>query len=303
MIMIKAHRQIAFLRGIALVAFVSLTYPAYADTDSPSDAATPVSGHSLFDPVPSDQLRSMATDRPNVTNTPQTVDAGHLQVEEGFFDYARSRTNAIAPPRTLVFGHTNFRLGVLDSLELNAAIDSDDVIWNTVDASGRTARQSGVGDTTIGGKLNFWGDDGSDDDWATALAIQPQIKLPTAQSGLGNGHTELAVNLPFAINLPDDFHLGLQTSLAQQRNQANTGYTTGWQNSASVDRVLLGLFDVYLEYAGRVTAERHVSSQQTLDVGFTCPVTSSIVLDGGVNFGLNAASPVTEWLAGASIRF
>jgi hypothetical protein len=91
--------------------------------------------------------------------------------------------------------------------------------------------------------------------------------------------------------------------VTQQRNQANTGYSTGWENSASLDRVLLGLFDVYLEYASRVAAERHASTQQTIDVGLTYPVTSSLVLDSGVNFGLNATSPTTEWMTGASIRF
>jgi hypothetical protein len=301
MTMIKAHRPTTGVLLATLAAFVCLTNPAYADTDSPNQPAADATSHTLFDPTPPDQLRSMATDRPNVTNTPQTIDAGHLQVEAGFFDYARSRTNAPSPPRSLVFGHTNFRSGVLDNLEVNAAIDSYDVVWNT-DASGQRTRQSGLGDMTIGGKLNFWGDDGSDDVGATALAIQPQLKLPTAKSGLGNGHAELAVNVPFTVNLPADFHLGLQTGLGQQRNQANTGYTTGWQNSTSVDRVLLG-FDVYLEYASRVTAERHAGTQQTLDIGFTYPVTDSIVLDSGVSFGLNAAAPVTEWLSGASTRF
>ena len=212
MTMIKAHRPIAGALTTMLAALVCLPHPVLADADSANGPVADAQSHTLFDPAPADQLRSMATDRPNVTNTPQTIDAGHLQVEEGFFDYARSRTNAPSPPRTLVFGHTNFRLGVLDNLEVNAAIDSYDVDWNT-DASGRTTRQSGVGDTTIGGKLNFWGDDGSDDTWATALAIQPQLKLPTAQSGLGNGHAELAVNVPFLVNLPAEFHLGLQTGI------------------------------------------------------------------------------------------
>ena len=30
----------------------------------------------------------MDTDRPNITNTPHTIDAGHLQIEAGAADYA-----------------------------------------------------------------------------------------------------------------------------------------------------------------------------------------------------------------------
>ncbi|HEY1981609.1 MAG TPA: transporter [Xanthobacteraceae bacterium] len=184
---------------------MACAHSGYADAGGPNEPASDVPGHTLFNPTPDDQMRQMATDRPNVTNTPQTIDAGHLQVELGLFDFARSQTSPTSTPRSLVFGHTNFRLGILDNLEVNAAIDSYDVFWNTQDASGRTQRQSGLGDMTIGGTLNFWGDDGSDDAWATALAVQPQLKLPTAQSGLGNGHPEFSISLPFTVNLPADF--------------------------------------------------------------------------------------------------
>ncbi len=49
------------------------------------------SGYSLFDPTPDRLLRDMTTDRPDTTESPFTVDAGHIQIETNLFGYARSR--------------------------------------------------------------------------------------------------------------------------------------------------------------------------------------------------------------------
>ncbi len=105
------------------------------------------------------------------------------------------------------------------------------------------------------------------------------------------------------MNLPAGFHLGLQPTFSDERNSTDTGYVAGWQNSISIDRVILGNFDVYLEYWMHCTTEAHQESQQTLDVGFTFPINNNIVLDTAVNLGLNKASTTFECLAGISLRF
>jgi len=38
--------------------------------------------YNLFHPVPKEQLRDMETDRPDITESPITTDAGHIQVEK-----------------------------------------------------------------------------------------------------------------------------------------------------------------------------------------------------------------------------
>ena len=256
--------------------------------------------------TPTKQLRDMDTDRPNKTNTPHTVDAGHLQIETGFFDYDYDRNlyqGANARTDALDLGQFNFRVGVLDNLELNAIIDSYDFLRTADYITNKSAHQNGLGDLTLGGKFNFWGNESGGAPWATALGIQPQFKVPTARENLGNGHPELFVGFPFLVNLPAGFHLGLQSTISWERNSINTGDVTGWQNSASIDRVVIANLDVYLEYWSHVSTQRHQESQQTLDVGATYPWNDDIVLDGGVNFGLNKASDNIECLAGVSIRF
>jgi hypothetical protein len=256
--------------------------------------------------APADQLRAMDTDRPNVTNTPHTIDAGHVQLEAGMMDYTYDRDRyqgADARSDRWDFGQLNIRVGVLGNLELNAIVDAYQFVRTRDDAARTTSRAAGIGDTIVGGKLNLWGNSGSDDVWATAFAIQPQIKLPTAHDTIGNGRVEFSVGVPFQINLPAGFHLGLQSRVAYERDTANTGYVIGLENSIAVDHVVFDKLDLYVEYAAAASTEKHVEAVQTMDVGGTYALTDNVVLDTGLNLGLNKASDNVEILAGISVRF
>jgi len=248
----------------------------------------------------------MDTDRPNITNTPHTIDAGHLQIETGLIDYSYDRSRSSGATYRyddFAFATSNFRMGILNNLELNAVIDPYEIERTRDNASNTTEYSRGFGDTTIGAKLNLWGNDGGDAAWQSGLAIQPQFKFPTASDGLGNGHFEFSIALPFLVNLPAGFHLGLQPGGSLQRNTQNDGNAAGMQNSISIDRVLLGNLDVYFEYASDVTTQKHTQPVQTIDIGGTYPVSNNIVLDAGVALGLNNSTNDIEVLAGISVRF
>ncbi|MGA3066989.1 MAG: transporter [Tepidisphaeraceae bacterium] len=281
---------------------------ARADDGSPATAATQPadkSQYTLFDPVPGDLMRAMSPDRPNKTNSPLTVDAGHLQIETGILDYVDTQDRYEGDngrEQSLDFGQIEFRLGVLDNLELDTFVNAFNLDQEQDFTADQSSRQSGFGDTTVGGKLNFWGDD-SDDVWNTAFGLQPLFKIPTAADGLGNGRPEAFFGFPFQINLPDQFGLGVETVASWERNSLDTGYVAGSQNMASVDRVIFGNLDVYLEYWMHTSTERHLESQQTVDVGCSYAVTQRVILDTGFNFGLNKASNTLECTAGISVLF
>jgi len=67
--------------------------------------------------------------------------------------------------------------------------------------AGGTTSVSGVGDTVARLKINVLGDDRG----AVAAAVLPYIKLPTAQSGLGNGRVENGLILPLSFSAPGGF--------------------------------------------------------------------------------------------------
>jgi hypothetical protein len=293
---------------IGMLALLLAGQSAMADGSPAATAATQPPDkcqYTLFNPTPVDQMRGMDIDRPSRTNTPHTIDAGHLQVETGIIDYSFYRGKyhgANTRSDTFGLGQFNFRLGVLDNLEINAVINSEDLLRNTDLLAHQSSRQNGFGDTVVGATLNLWGDESGDTVWATALGIQPQFKIPTARENIGNGHGELFVGLPFAVNLPAGFHLGFQSTLSWERNSQNNGETTGWQNSIAVDRAFFDRFDVYVEYWSHVSTEHHQMSQQTINVGVTISLTDNLAVDTGVDFGLNRATTTIECLAGFSFR-
>src|SRR5262249_15614520 len=70
----------------------------------------------LFNPTPDKLLREMTTDRPDITESPFTVDAGHLQFETTLVGYTRSAPDR---ERTVTdefdFFTTNMRIGITNS--------------------------------------------------------------------------------------------------------------------------------------------------------------------------------------------
>jgi hypothetical protein len=273
-------------------------------TSAPADSDK--AQYTLFNPTPAAQLREMDTDRPNVTNTPHTIDAGHLQIETGLVDYVHNRSHvsgSVVKSDNLALAESDFRLGISNNLEINVVIDPYQIDRTNDATRNETTYARGFGDTVVGGKLNFWGNDAGDRTWASGLAIQPQFKFPTASDSVGNGHFECSFAFPFLMNLPSGFHLGLQTGASLERNTTNDGDVAGMQNAISIDRVVISNLDIYLEYASNVTTQNHVEAVQSIDVGGTYPLNDNIVLDTGLAFGLNKASNNFELLAGISLRF
>jgi hypothetical protein len=285
---------------------VATTQPA-GDTTAPAPAADKWR-YTLFNPVPKDQLRGMSTDRPNITNAPTTIDAGHLQIEMGATDYQYFRekdSGGNVRSDAWGLGQFNFRVGVLNNTELNVVVNSYEnvKVQNVGGGAGTTSRASGFGDTVVGGKVNLCGNEMGDNAWETAFAVQPQVKVGTAPQGVGNGRVEYAVGFPFLVNLPGAFHLSLQPGFSFERNTMDTGYVAGVQGAVCVDRVVVGKLDAYVEYAGSATREAHVEALQAVDVGVVYPLTDDVSLDTGVLFGVDRVSPTAEWVAGVSVRF
>jgi hypothetical protein len=293
---------------LIVMSCAALTHIARADEPATAPQGSPAPDkcqYTLVNPTPGSQIRDMDTDRPNITNTPHTIDAGHWQIETGIVNYTYYRDKSSAQNVSsddFAFGQFNLRLGLLNDLEINAVIDTCEVDCAHDYSSRTTFRASGFGDTVIGGKLNLWGNEGGNETGYTALAIQPQFKLPTARKDVGNGRFEFSIAAPFLANLPSGVHLGLQPGISQERNSTNTGYVTGFPGSVSLDRVVFANLDIYLEFACDLTTEKHVTASQTIDMGATYPLNKNIVLDAGVNVGLNRASNNIEVLTGISFR-
>src|SRR5258705_1142018 len=71
--------------GISVLLLCVISSAASADKNK--------SEFNLFNPTPLDLLREFNTDRPDKTESPYTVDAGHMQLEMDLANYSYDRRN------------------------------------------------------------------------------------------------------------------------------------------------------------------------------------------------------------------
>lgn len=254
--------------------------------------------HSWSNPTPRDQLRAMATDRPDTTESPTTVDAGHVQLEMSFAAFERDRHT---PERDGVRAEAwniaplNVRLGLRHDLELQVVLDGYVRTETREPAAGRRERVEGFGDITLRLKRNFVGNDGGE----TAMALMPFVKLPTNSGGLGNGHLEGGVIFPVNF-VVGGIGLAAMTELDVVRNAAGDGYALTWLNTLAYGFDLTERLGGFVELASLTGEGRHALA---FDCGLTYAVHADLQLDCGVNLGLTRAAPDLVVFAGLSRRF
>lgn len=256
------------------------------------------SGYTLFNPTPEDSMRELSTDRPDQTESPFTVDAGHVQLEMDFATFTQDRSDGVRT-RTWNIAPFNVRIGLLNNLELSLVFDSY-LHQRTEDRPNRlTTSQSGIGDFTARVKLNLWGNDGG----KTAFALLPFIKFPTNTAGLGNRAVEGGLILPFSMELPAGFGVSVETGASFVQNQDNRAYHAEVVNSISIDHKLVGKLSAYVEFFSNISAERHAPWVGAFDAGIELEVSENIQLDCGCNIGVSKGADDVNPFVGLSVRF
>ena len=135
----------------ALLATLAIPSAAIA-----ADVAKDKSGYTLFNPTPKDQMREMSTDRPDTTESPYSVDAGHFQVEVEALSYGRSKRDGVTTKT--ISSSANVKAGICNRSDLQVVVE----YFRSVDASGNGTNfdETGIGDMDIRYKYNLWGNDG-----------------------------------------------------------------------------------------------------------------------------------------------
>lgn len=243
------------------------------------------------------ELREMTTDRPDVTESPFTINPGHVQIESSFFEYTSDRRipeGGETRTRDWNLAPTNLRIGLTPATEIGIIVEP--WIIHRTDTSGRRERQSGVGDLTLRPKINFWGDDGG----PTAFGLMPFIKFPTNSHGLGNKSVEGGVIVPFACSLSGGWDLGAMTEVDIIRNDNDTGYTSAWVNTITLGHDLTKKLGGYIELTSTAAEGPHA---MTFDVGLTYAVNENLQFDAGLNLALTRAAADYTLFTGISRRF
>lgn len=267
--------------------------------NQPENTPPDKSQYNLFNPTPRELMRDFNSGRPSKTDSPYTVDAGHYQIEVDLVTYTRDTNNQddidVKGFQTFI---PNIRVGLLNNVELQISPQTYNNV-RTEFRDGTTEKNSGFGDTTVGVRVNFWGNDGG----TTAFGMVSFIKLPTNQDNLGNNSIEGGVTFPLAIELSEKWNVGLQTQFNFNKNEADLGYNVGFVNSVVFGYQATDRLGTYFELFTDITTESGSELVATFDTGVTYLLTENLQLDAGVNIGITQAADDFNPFVGFAVRF
>ena len=243
-------------------------------------------------------MRELCPDRPDKTDSPYTLDAGHFQLEMDFANFTSDKKDGVTT-RAWNIAPFNLRAGLLHDVELQFLFDSYEDVRTEDHVAGTTIAQSGIGDLTARLKINLWGDDGG----TTAFGLLPFVKFPTSTDELDNHVVEGGIGFPLALKLPGDFDLGFETVVACLRDGSDANYHADFINSITCDHSIVGKLSGYVEFFGELSMENHSSWVGTVDIGLEFLVSENVQLDCGCNFGVTPAADDFNPFAGITLRF
>ena len=268
--------------------------------------AADTGGYTLFDPTPDSVLRDLSTDRPGAASSPFTVDAGHIQVETGLWNYSWDHWT---PDASLTRGRTlfttNVKLGLVDWADLDVVIPaSNSFVTRTPTGPGQSSRTAaqGFGDVLLGAKVNVFG---NDDGEKQGFGLLGYVKVPTAARGLGNDMAEFTLVAPCSFDLPRGFSMTVQPGAGLLRNDQKQGYHGDYQLAAELSHPVFGSSTLTAQLG--ITLDRegdHNSTEQdAIAPALQWLIRPWLQLDGGVNVGIARAA--TDWTpyAGLSFRY
>jgi hypothetical protein len=180
--------------GLAL----ALAGPAAAQTNKPLNDTMQVNKKqfNLFHPTPRKYMRPMVPDRPGITESPYSVDAGHFQYEADGLRLLMRREGT-THGRDWFINHGLAKIGLTDRTDFQVEFDSYTTNRITDDADPSVSQVTrGTGDVTLRLKHTLVGDD--DSRWA--LGIIGYVELPTGSMGDGGYEPGLVLPAIFQLN-------------------------------------------------------------------------------------------------------
>ena len=244
-------------------------------------------------PTPA-SLREMTTDRPDTTESPFTINAGHVQFETTILGYSRAPRDAGgANAEAYEFATTNARIGLTNAFELNLVVHP----YGIAEPGGGAARQQGIGAVDVRAKLNLLGNDGG----KVALALLPYVSIPTDRNnGVSPRYVEYGLLVPVAFDLSERFGLGLNAGVNVRRDDPAEPYRVYGVATASLAVSWNDRLGSYYEVAVEAGGSRPAAI--SLNTGITWLVRDNLQLDAGTQFGVHGDAPLFGPFIGFSLR-
>lgn len=260
------------------------------------------SRYNLFNPTPPEKMREFLPDRPDKTESPYTIDAGHFAIETGIVSYTynhMSGFDASRPQHQVLIGDNNFKAGVLNNMDLQFVFQS--FIWQRAKIGPDThSDDTGVGDAQVRAKINLWGNDAG----RTAMAIMPWVGLPISSLESGNNKVTGGVIFPFGFDGPWGWKIGLMTEIDSINDAIGSGYHVECVNTIALHHdIIPEKLDGYIEFFSNNSFDAGSPWEATIDVGLIYEVSRNFYLDCGVNVGVTKQADDVNPFIGFAKRF
>ena len=195
-----------------LLALLALALPAAAQKLQNDTISVDKSHYTLLRPTPRRYLRPLVPDRPGITESPYSVDAGHFQYETDALRLLTRREGATHGHDWYV-NHLLAKIGLTDRTDLQLGVDSYTYSHNFDDSQGgqnpfdQNQLHRGFGDVTLRLKHTILGDDNS----RVAVGAIGYVVLPSG-GAVGDGATEVGAVVPVVVQLSKAWGAGGQVA-------------------------------------------------------------------------------------------
>jgi hypothetical protein len=227
------------------------------------------SSYSLFKPVPRSDMREMSTDRPDQTESPYTVDAGHWQVELSIYDRMQDTyISGFAETVIESFGESNFKFGLLENLDIQFLTtlrrrETEIVRRYFSGGDGTRTYTSVFQDVGVRLKLNLIGNDGG----TVALGLMPFATLPLE-------------------SVSDEKPFGLIIPLAFNWSPVSVGMM--WQGTVVDDPDINWIGTYTLVFGTDIDERIGLYAEGIVDVGFGSSTDGDLTISTGFTYGLTS---------------
>ncbi len=235
--------------------------------------------YSLFNSVPKSQMRDMETDRPDVTESPYTVDAGHIQYEADVLRLTREESD-VTKTKTLLVNQANIKIGITGSTAVQIGFQSYGLQEETEKSSGDISKTNGFGDIMLRLKQNITGNDKGN----FVMAILPYAKIPSAQYD-DESRFEYGLIVPMLYKLPGDWNLGFQVEVDRLKDQDLPEMHTEFLQTLTISHPLTKNLDGIAETYYTYDFKAHEFSNY-INAALQMEVAKNFKVDAGLNYGL-----------------
>lgn len=254
-------------------------------------ALTTASGSAAADQQP------ICPDRPSKSTGACTVPEGSWQVETGLIDWTHDRSEGVTSD-SAVYGSSLVKYGISENADLELGITPLESM--KVHAGGLDDRHSSFGDTLIRAKYRL-----TSMDAPVLLAIDPFVKLPTANHNLGNRKVEAGVVVATSAALgKSGLTLSLDPEVDWVADPDGNGHHAATQQVVNLGLAASDKLSLSAEIWGRWDWDPlGTGKQASADGSVAYLVNNNTQIDAGANFGLNRQTPDVEVYSGVSVRF